>query len=63
VLGRGVLNLSYRSARLEDNNGSAITSFYFSILNFIEREGRRRPDTPYQDYASLLGGEWLSLDD
>jgi hypothetical protein len=62
VLKRGLLNLNYNRGRAEDNNGSAITSFYFSILNFIEREGNRRKATPYQDYASLLTGEkWISL--
>lgn len=37
VLKRGVLNLSADKGRLEDGNGSAITTFYFSILNFVER--------------------------
>jgi hypothetical protein len=61
VLNRGLLNLSYNRGRVEDANGSAITSFYFSLLNFIEREGNRRKETPYQEYASLLSGTWISL--
>jgi len=61
VLRRGLLNLSHGSGRAEDDNGGAITSFYFSLLNFIQREGGRRQDTPYQDYATLLKGEWVSL--
>jgi len=62
VLKRGLLNLNHNRGRVEDDNGSAITSFYFSILNFIEREGNRRKETPYQDYASLLSGKkWVPL--
>ena len=61
VLNRGLLNLNNNVGRLEDASGSAITSFYFSILNFVEREGGRRPETPYHDYASLLSGKWVSL--
>ncbi len=59
VLKRGVLNMNGNRGRLEDDTGCAITTFYFTILNFIEREGHRRPDTPYQEYASLLGGQWV----
>jgi hypothetical protein len=61
VLKRGLLNLNDNRGRLEDENGSAITSFYFSILNFVQREGGRRSETPYQEYASLLGGKWIHL--
>jgi hypothetical protein len=61
VLNRGLVNLNHNRGRLEDSNGSAITSFYFAILNFIAREGGRRKDTPYQEYASLLSGAWASL--
>jgi hypothetical protein len=61
VLNRGLLNLTSGRGRLEDADGSAITSFYFSLLNFIQREGGRRKDTPYPEYASLLGGRWESL--
>jgi hypothetical protein len=61
VLNRGLLNLTNDRGRLEDADGSAITSFYFSLLNFIQREGGRRSDTPYSEYASLLGGRWESL--
>jgi hypothetical protein len=61
VLNRGLVNLNQNRGRLEDSNGSAITSFYFAILNFIEREGSRRKETPYQEYASLLSGTWTSL--
>jgi hypothetical protein len=61
VLDRGLLNLTSNRGRFEDANGSAITSFYFSILNFVQREGGRRPATPYQDYASLLSGRWVTL--
>ncbi|WP_371722513.1 DUF6602 domain-containing protein [Bradyrhizobium sp. KBS0727] len=61
VLNRGFVNLNHNRGRLEDSNGSAITSFYFTILNFIEREAGRRKETPYQDYASLLSGTWTSL--
>jgi hypothetical protein len=61
VLRRGLLNFSSNRGRLEDSKGGAITSFYFSILNFIQRESARRPETPYPEYASLLSGEWVSL--
>jgi len=62
VLNRGVLNMNGNRGRLEDETGRAITTFYFTILNFIQREGGRRPDTPYQEYASLLGGQWVPFD-
>ena len=61
VLNRGLLNLNDKKGRLEDENGSAITSFYFTLLNFIGREDARRKATPYQDYASLLSGKWVQL--
>jgi hypothetical protein len=63
VLRRGLLNLGHKSGRTEDEAGGAITSFYFSLLNFIQREGARRQNTPYHDYAAaLLKGEWVALD-
>jgi hypothetical protein len=62
VLHRGLINLGHKTARTEDAGGAAITSFYFSLLNFIQREGARRDDTPYQNYASLLKGAWIPLD-
>ena len=46
VLNRGLLNLNHNRGRLEDFNEIAITSFYFAILNFIEREGSRRKANP-----------------
>jgi hypothetical protein len=61
VLKRGLINFTSNSGRLEDAEGSAVTSFYFSILNFIQRENKRREDTPYSEYASLLSGKWISL--
>jgi hypothetical protein len=61
VLGRGVLNLGADRGRPEDERGSAITTFYFSLLNFVERESARRPDTPYHEYNSLLSGPWVPL--
>lgn len=50
VLNRGYINITSRIARPEGNDGGAITAFYFSILNFIERESSRRPPTPHEKY-------------
>jgi hypothetical protein len=61
VVGRGLLNISHGMGRLEDESGGAITSFYFSILNFIQREARRRGETPYERYVTPATNAWVKL--
>lgn len=61
VLNRGIINLSSNMFRLEDEDGGAITSFYFSILNFIERENRRRPAVPVERYVTQASKAWMRL--
>jgi hypothetical protein len=58
VLGKGLLNFSYRKARIEDDAGGAITSFYFTILNFVMREAARRNPTPYDRYVTHSFRSW-----
>ncbi|MCW5713791.1 MAG: hypothetical protein KIT43_04660 [Bauldia sp.] len=62
VRGRGLINFASRRAKLESASGGALAQFYFGILNFIDREGRRRAPTPYSDYATVLGGkDWITF--
>ena len=61
VVERGLLNISYRIGQREDANGGAITNFYFSILNFIQREAGRRDKTPYDRYVTPPTKAWLKL--
>lgn len=62
VLGRGVINLSERKFVLEDESTAhALCIFYFGILNFLDREGRRRGATPYASYATKMGGTWETI--
>jgi hypothetical protein len=63
VLNRGVVNLTNKVGKVEDENGGAITNLYFSILNFLLREGGRRRDTPYDRYVSHESKGWQKLDD
>ena len=51
VRNRGLINLTHKIARLEDEDGGAVAAFYFSMLNFIQREGARRRATPYERYT------------
>jgi hypothetical protein len=62
VVGRGLLNVGSRMGRCEDSEGGAVTAFYFSILNFIQREARRRPETPYERYVTPATRAWLKLE-
>jgi hypothetical protein len=52
VLNRGLLNIPGRRGLSEDAQGGAITNFYFSILNFMQRENNRRRETPYYRYVT-----------
>lgn len=62
VFKKGIINIMACKVMREDESGSAIAAYYFSLLNFIQREGRRRAPTPYPDYASLLRGpKWITL--
>jgi hypothetical protein len=60
VLNRGLINLGHQIAQEEDADGAAITSFYFSILNFLQREGGRREPTPYSQYVTH-GPKWKRI--
>jgi hypothetical protein len=62
VVERGFLNIGHRVGRNEDENGGAITSFYFSILNFIQREASRRKDTPFERYVTPARKAWVKLE-
>ncbi len=61
VLGRGLINFNYRKARSEDIAGGAITSFYFTMLNFALREADRRKPTPYYRYVTHSRGSWTDI--
>jgi hypothetical protein len=61
ILGRGIINFNYRKARTEDESGGAITSFYFSILNFVLREADRRRPTPYDRYVTHNVKSWSDI--
>jgi hypothetical protein len=61
VLNRGVINLPGNVAKLEDENGGAITNFYFSILTFLLREEGRRPNTPYDRYVTHETKDWQKI--
>jgi hypothetical protein len=62
VLGRGLIQLREGKVVLEDEHTAhALTIFYFGILNFLDRESRRRGATPYSSYASKMGGNWRKI--
>jgi len=62
VLKRGLLNLNSNTGMIEnERDGRALFSFYFSILNFIDRESRRRKETPYMSYAPELNRHWQRI--
>lgn len=61
ILGRGFINFNQRKARPEDDQGGAITSFYFSLLNFVMREAARRQTTPYHRYVTHGAKSWQDI--
>jgi hypothetical protein len=61
VLNRGLLNIPGERGCMEDAEGGAITNFYFSILNFMQRESGRRKETPYYRYVTHANKSWLKL--
>lgn len=61
VLNRGILNVSSAIGMTEDEHGSAITNFYFSVLNFLQRESARRKETPYYHYVAHPRKSWARL--
>jgi hypothetical protein len=61
VLNRGLLNISGNVGRMEDERGGAISNFYFSILNFVQREDGRRADTPFYRYFTHTPKAWSKL--
>ncbi len=61
VLDRGIINVPAKLCRLEDNIGGAISSFYFSILNFVIRESSRRSTAPYNSYITRNKNVWKKL--
>ena len=61
ILNRGLLNIAANIGMPEDANGGAITNFYFSILNFVQRESKRRKATPYYHYVTHQNRSWSKL--
>lgn len=61
ILNRGLINIPRNIAMLEDESGGAITNFYFSILNFIQRENERRAETPFDRYVTNASKSWTKL--
>ena len=61
VLNRGLINISGNIGRLEDDRGGAVSNFYFSILNFIQREDGRRAVTPFYRYFTNAPKAWSKL--
>jgi hypothetical protein len=61
VLNRGLLNIPANIGQLEDDSGGAISNFYFSILNFIQRENGRRAETPFYRYVTHGTKAWIKL--
>jgi hypothetical protein len=63
VANRGLLNPVYNFGIAEDpEEGIALLHFYMDILNFLQRENRRRPTVPYIAYAGRIGKRWEKLD-
>ena len=62
VLHRGLINIRERKVLPENKDtGQAFLNFYFSMLNFIDRENGRRGPTPYASYAAKMGGRWIDV--
>jgi len=61
VLNRGIINFPNKIWRAEDQDGGAIINFYFSILNFIQRESGRRPPAPIERYVVHKKSSWIRL--
>jgi hypothetical protein len=61
ILNKGFINVTNKIGRLEDSQGGAITAFYFSILNFIERESARRDSVPYEKYFTPAKQAWAKV--
>lgn len=59
VLDRGLINVDHGIGKLEGRDGGAITNFYFSILNSIQREARRRDATPFERYTQPAKNTWI----
>lgn len=61
VLERGLIQMNGKKGREEDDDGGAISNLYFSILNFVQREGKRRKQTPYELYTKPQKNAWTEL--
>lgn len=61
ILDRGLVNFNYRKARAETASGQAITTFYFTVLNFVMREAERRKPTPYDRYVTHDIKSWTDV--
>ncbi|NIY95558.1 MAG: hypothetical protein HWE39_19710 [Oceanospirillaceae bacterium] len=61
VLDRGLIHVGHSIGKMEDGDGGAITNFYFSILNFIQREARRREATPFERYTQSAKNAWIKV--
>lgn len=61
VLSRGIINIPAKLYRVEDECGGAISSFYFSVLNFVTRESNRRDPAPYDRYVTHDRSAWVKV--
>lgn len=62
VANRGLLNPDKNFGISEaSNHGVALLHFFTDVLNFLEKENRRRGPVPYEGYAGRVGNLWEQL--
>lgn len=61
VLNKGLINPVDSIAKESKDNAEILMYFYMNLLNFIQRENKRRDSVPYLDYAGKLSKGWQHL--
>lgn len=62
VVNRGLIQTAKRRGIVEaGDDGIGLLFLYMHLLNFIERENRRRAPVPYMEYAGRMTKQWVAF--
>ena len=61
VLNKGLINPTYSIAKESSDNADMFLHYYIDLLNYLQRENKRRQTVPYLEYAGKLSKDWIKL--
>ncbi len=61
VLNRGLINPTGSVGKVSSDNADTFLHYFMNLLNYLQRENKRRNSVPYLNYAGKLTNGWEKL--